>query len=192
MFSFSVNREVDFTNIDIIPKTELGREWMSEMYIKALNGAVTAGNVDAYAFGCALNVEKNKVKREVPLITADELSAGYKGQLVDSFSADKASYEDAHRLTFAVDDFEEDSSYANALAQLEDIRPVIFNELHIDIANTLMCGLSTLNGSVASLKNLIAKYEKLGDVIKTILAHADSRFDIQRIASMPVSLDINA
>ena len=183
MFSFSVNREVDFTNIDIIPKTELGREWMSEMYIKALNGAVTAGNVDAYAFGCALNVEKNKVKREVPLITADELSAGYKGQLVDSFSADKASYEDAHRLTFAVDDFEEDSSYANALAQLEDIRPVIFNELHIDIANTLMGG---------SLKNLISKYEKLGDVIKTILAHADSRFDIQRIASMPVSLDINA
>lgn len=192
MFSFSINREVDFTNISLVPETQLGREWLSEMYLKALNGSVTSGNIDAYAYGCALNVEKNKVKREVPLITADELSAGYKGQLMDSFSADKASYEDAQRLSYAGDDFEEDSVYADALAQLEDIRPVIFNELHIDIANTLMGGLNTLSGSVISLKNLIAKYERLGDVIKTILAHADSRFDIQRIASMPVSLDIDA
>ena len=88
MLTFSVNQDVQSvlltTNLGTaVPKTQEGFEWLSEAWIKALEGKTGEEiNVDAYGYVCKENTMKAKNKREASLLTVDEVNeseSGYVG-----------------------------------------------------------------------------------------------------------------
>ena len=195
MFSFSINQSVDFSNFSFVAHTALGREWLSTMYENAVKGAITGGDIDAYAYGCEINTQRTLANKQVPFINESELKAGFKGKLVDTFTGDDidvTAHTDLERMSFTFEAYEEEAYYRNALSQLEDMRPVIFNDLHIDIAYALINGLNNIKKGIENIKQVLSQYDYLGEVITTVLSHKDSRYDIQRMVDTPVLLDLNA
>jgi hypothetical protein len=72
------------------PTTQQGREWLSELWFKALEGKVDENaNSNAYGYVCEQNTKMAKAKRETALLTAEERSEGLKG-----VSESAAAYKD--------------------------------------------------------------------------------------------------
>jgi len=99
LLTFSINRSLldiattaKFMQMEHLPKTQAGREWLSEacftaaeqMYIEThrpgkrwrdtrdVKTRISDTDVDAYAVGCALNTMRSEVKRYVPILDDEE------------------------------------------------------------------------------------------------------------------------
>lgn len=85
MLSFSVNKDINevirsSTVLDARPTSDIGRQWWSEVVVKALDDRTDDEvNVDAYGYSCEKNTKKSSSKKESALLTPEEMEAGFKG-----------------------------------------------------------------------------------------------------------------
>jgi hypothetical protein len=85
MLTFSVNSDIksvmkQLVRINLNPTTQKGREWLSEVVIKALQGKIDDDvDVDAYGYACDRNTQLAKNSREVALLSQEELDDNYIG-----------------------------------------------------------------------------------------------------------------
>lgn len=107
MLTFSINRgftdlaETSMLTRSSLPRTDKGREWLSEACLNAINQISVIGmnsekgqaqkvqkyklaqfknlDVDRYAVGCELNLNRTISNREIPIVSADEVEQGVYG-----------------------------------------------------------------------------------------------------------------
>ena len=85
MLTFSVNsnidKEIENTPIfDQRPSSDLGRQWWSEVVFKTLDKKTDDNvNLDAYGYSCERNDKMTTSKKEVALLTVEEIDSGLRG-----------------------------------------------------------------------------------------------------------------
>lgn len=148
------------------PTSTLGRQWLSEAFIKRLAGKVGEEmNVDAYGYVCNENTKLGQLRDPLPLLTLDEMESGYVGiphNLSDGGDFVRRLVEDIDfNLSFTLSRFE---YFQDLIAIQEGIN------LQRLLSLLLMAGKPKL---LLKLKKLISKYE-MHDLIMDILSHPEA------------------
>lgn len=85
MLTFSINKNLTEAvasgalSFDM-PTTDIGRAWLSEVVVKALDDKTDAEvNVDAYGYACEKNQTMAVGAREVALLSVEEIQMGQRG-----------------------------------------------------------------------------------------------------------------
>jgi hypothetical protein len=168
MLTFSVNKDIhqvfragalSFT----MPKTDEGRAWLSEAVVKALDDkTIEHVEADAWGYKCELNTKMAKGKKEVALLTVEELQMGQRG-VADTI----ASYLDRNI------DMMLDSSEAKAIIEeFLEMHDYLLIEEGVNLWKVLSLARSANLKMVDKLKELVATYE-MGKLIEGVLKHPE-------------------
>ena len=120
MLTFSLNKSSDSIVKDMSsrvfnPTTDEGRQWLSELWFKALEGKVdNSVNVNAYGYVCEQNTKMAKNKKETALLTVDDVNDGKRGvsETVASYVDDNIDYiVECSDIKTIVDEFVEAHEY---------------------------------------------------------------------------------
>lgn len=79
MLTFSLNTDctdIKYSKLDLNPRTQEGREYLSNFFLSVLLKRNKTNSADAYGKRSAENNFKTKLKREVSLVTTDEMEKG--------------------------------------------------------------------------------------------------------------------
>lgn len=91
MLTFSVNKSIDEAIREGIlplknPTTQKGKEWWSVAVFNTLEGKASNVNLDAYGYKCDENTRMVNNKKEVALLTVEDIESGQKG-VADSIAS---------------------------------------------------------------------------------------------------------
>lgn len=79
MLTFSLNTDctdIKYSKLDLNPRTQEGREYLANFFVSVLLNRNKTNNADAYGKRSAENNYKTKLKREVSLVTVEEMEKG--------------------------------------------------------------------------------------------------------------------
>lgn len=174
MLTFSVNKN----SSDVIrglslktlkPTTEKGREWLSEVWFKAIEGKVDENvNVNAYGYVCDQNTKMALNKKETSLLTADEVNDGLKGvsEIVASYVDDNIDY------------IIESSEIKTLVEDFINMRYDILEEAGVDLWRVVKLARRYNTKMVDKLRQLIQEYD-IGELIRGILEKSECLLAIE-------------
>lgn len=188
MLTFSLNardKEIMRTigSIDFKLHNEIAREWASEIYTKALNGKVTEDtNAIAYGAGCNKNQTMNKAKREVTMLSVEELKEnGCKG-VADTV---------AQYVETKIDDIIESDEIRYVVGQFLEMHEYLYIEEGIDIWVLIqkakrMVKTQTLNNTIMEkLKRIMTEYH-MEDIFQVVLSNHDCCLALERTLALDI------
>lgn len=166
MLTFSVNPSI-YRDVYINPeavKTERGREYIAEVYIRSTENKLSASkvNVDAYAWTAEGRAMKRKVATQVSIINNGELNSGRRGVLEESIACVE---NDMDRLA-------DSDEYRYELEVLLKYRDKCIIEEGIDIIRLLLASLKSDKVAIKRLKGLVDMYE-LKDTLSVLCSRSD-------------------
>lgn len=168
MLTFSVNKDINeaFNNGTLsftMPKTEEGRAWLSEVIVKALDDKTSDHvEVDAYGYTCELNTKMAKGKKEVALLTVEELEMGQRG-VADTV----ASY-----LDMSIDKIMDSSEVKTLIEEFLEMYDYLLIEEGINIWKVLSLARNADKRMVDKLRDLVVSYE-MGSLIEGIFRNQE-------------------
>lgn len=181
MISFSVNisGKIDVSGINFEATDDLTREYLSSFYLAAATGNWGTDLTDSESRSpktYALKAHKNnnikantvKARREVPIITADELDEGS----VHGFCPDAPNMDNPALFTEDIANtarFDEREYYEAQMAQFIDMREYIYLEDQMDIANLLIQANQRSERAIKAIQGLRQKFVGLDELIKDVL-----------------------
>lgn len=173
MLTFSLNardREIMRTvsSLDYKLHNDIAREWASELYTKALDGKVTS-DTDAVAYGavCTKNQKLNKSKKEVMLLSVEELKeSGGKG-VADSV---------AQYIETKIEDIVESDEMRYVVNQFLDMHEYLYIEEGVDIWVLIqkakrMISTQTLNKRIMEKLQYIMNEYHMKDIFQVVLSN---------------------
>lgn len=188
MLTFSVNREVDLSGINFTAKTWYGREWLGETYMRAVGGSLGAAPVipsmDKWGFGCTQKTNLSKMRREVEIISENDLEDGQKGVVLEradeTLNPNLVTY-DKEALAF-----EEEEYYQQQLEQFASMRELIFLEHQVDFALLLLQAANYVRAAQEKIRFLNSQYLRLDTLVADILTGSTWHEDLQRMTNQPL------
>lgn len=168
MLTFSLNKTTTdvmgkVATIDCATNSDLGRQWLSEIYFNSLDGRVNDNvNVTAYGYACEQNTKMVKQKREVNLITVDEAADGVKG-IADVV----ASYIDNN-----IDSLIEASEFKYQMEQFIEMRDYLLIEEGVALDRLILQAKRANEKAIKRLRDLITDYH-LEDMVKAVLENSN-------------------
>jgi hypothetical protein len=142
-----------------------GREWLSEVWFKALEGKIDAANVNigAYAHKCEKNTKVATSKKETSLLTKEEADESRQGVL-ETYAYSSSNYE-SHKELGDTDDRLDSNKLAREFLDLYDYLLV---EAQVDLLTVYELALEKNVRAIAKLKSLAEKYN-FNELLKDIL-----------------------
>lgn len=180
MLSFSLNQRVDLSGINFDAKTWQGREWLSTLYINAVEGKLGYApkcNADAYGYGAEVNTKRNMVSTSVPIITSDELEDGNKGVCLELMTEFATEIDKS---------YEEEEFYKQQFDQFVDMRELIFLEKSVDFAVLVLQAARYVKAAQSKLRELRNEYARLDELISGVLSGATWQSDLRKLAETPI------
>lgn len=180
MLTFSVNRDVNMTLrstsiAEQIIKTSAGglkasnhnygRLWFSEVFFKAVEGRLGRGNseinVDAYGYKCEMHQSRLQANREIAILTDSELETGLRG-----VSESVATY-----VEYNIDAIIESSEVATIVRDFVQMHEYLLVEEGVNLWRIFTLARQANERVVETLRNLIVKYDRLEDIVKSALTN---------------------
>lgn len=187
MLTFSVNHEVDLSGINFEAKTWYGREWMGTTFQRAVEGklgsAPSIPDIDKWGFGCTQKATLGKLRREVEIISENDLEEGQRGVVLeraDSVNPNLVTY-DKEALTY-----EEEEYYQQQLDQFVSMRELIFLEHQVDFALLLLQAANYVKAAQEKIRYLNKQYYHLDTLVADILAGSSWREDLYKMSNQPL------
>lgn len=144
------------------PNKVRARQWVSIWYLNRVNGnADDNTNMEAYAYGCEQNYLKSVSAREVAILSEDEVKNGEKGGIGEIFLKYSEQY---------FESLEERSVFISAVKNLFEMSDIIEIEDNVDIITAMLNALKGNIQSIEIIKKLKSKYEKLSEVLYSIMS----------------------
>lgn len=168
MLTFSINQDITTvvlkgTIADARPTTAKGREWWSEVWMKALEGRTEdTVDVDAYGYVCERNQDLANGKKETALLTVEELNGGLRG-VVDTV----ASYLDAN-----VDMIIDNSEIKTIVTDFLEMQEYLLIEEGVNLWAVFNHAKNEKVSSREYLRDIMTEYN-LGDTISGVLTHPE-------------------
>lgn len=193
MISFSVNRQVDLSEVDLMPREGnshwLGREWLSTIYLQCVDGRKgpkpVIPNLDAYAFACEEHRLLKDTKVNVPIITEEELEKGSKGIMLEQLN--KYATEKSSGIDLS---FEEQEEYDQIFESFKDTRAYIYLEKGIDLAELILQAYSMVPTAIKTLRSIYKEFEtpsgSFEQTVQVLLHGENWHEDMQNLASTPI------
>lgn len=193
MVSFSINKFIDLSEVDLTPREGaehwLGREWLGTIYIQCADGSKglkpVIPNLDAYAYACEMHTRLKDSRDTVPIITEDELEAGRKGIMLEQI--------DEHTAINAVSKldltFEEEQEYQQQFEQFVDMRELIYLEKSIDFADLVLQAFRQVPTAIEAIRELNKEYAHLDTLLETVLRGADWQSDLNKLVHRPILIN---
>lgn len=187
MLTFSANKSarniINELGIDVFrAKTNYGREWMSEVVFKALEGKIAKDtNIDKYGFECDRNEKKAKAKVETGLLTSEEIGDGLKG-------ADEnivASYNDEN-IEYII----EVSEVPDLVDEFLDMHEYLCIEEGIDLWKIIMLIEKHNAISIEKLRYLVKEYN-MEMLIRRVIDKRECMQTLHKYMDGPISVGIN-
>ncbi len=180
MLTFSINRDVSVAlrettivgqalkiNSGDVRSTnhDYGRLWFSEIFTKTVEGKLGKGrsdiNVDAYGYKCAAHQAKLQASREVSLLSDAELEGGARG-----VSDAVATY-----VEYNIDAILDSSEVTSIVADFISMHDYLLIEEGVNLWRIFRLARQANQRVIEMLRNLIAKYAKLEDIVKSVLTN---------------------
>lgn len=187
MVTFSVNssRKDIKMNLGFIRSSEksgnvgeandIRRQWLSTLYLNICNNkAEQDTDVTAYAVACNKRAMLNIANSEVPIISSDDLDEGVKGMCEDSLGYDEERFKTIEDYAKFITDLHEFINFAD-FVEIED---------DIDLVQTMLSALDGNKIAVKAIQTLIAKYERLKELLYSIMSVEGWSKSIQTVASL--------
>ena len=189
MISFSVNKQVDLSEVDLMPRDGkqhwIGREWASTLYQQCVEGSKglkpVVPSLDAYAYACEENTKLKKFKEAVPIISEEELEAGHKGVVLEQLSTYAVQKSCSLDLTF-----EDEDEYNSMFEEFVSMRELIYLDMSVDYANLLLQAYRCAAPAVEALQKLHEEYKRLDEITKTIVKCPHWLDDIVAVLHKPI------
>lgn len=200
MISFSVNvsGKIDISGINFEANDDLSREYLSSFYLAAATGNWGTDLTDSESRSpktYALKAYKNniiktavKAKREIPVITSDELDEGS----VHGFCPDAPSMDMPNLYTEDIANtasFDERDYYEKQMAQFIDMREYIYLEAQMDIANLLIQANLRSERAIKAIQELRQKFYGLDDLIKDVLKCSNWLRRLEALQRTPILVE---
>jgi hypothetical protein len=168
VLTFSVNKNINDvitqgTLADARPTTDYGREWWSEVWIKALEGNVDDQvNIDAYGYTCERNTKMVVAQKEVALVTAEELEMGVRG-VADTV----ASYFDLN-----IDTLIESTEVVTLVEEFLQVHEMLAVEEGINLWKVMTLARQQNAKMVEKFRDIISRHS-LGSLIEGVLRNRE-------------------
>lgn len=168
MLTFSVNKDIhemvsSSSIADARPTTDKGREWWSEVWIKALEGRTDEEvNIDAYGFACERNTKMAISSKESPLLTVEEIDSGLRG-VADTV----ASYIDLN-----IDVIVESSEVKTLVGEFLEYHDYFLIEEGVNLWKVLKLARQANVKMIDKLRDLISRHG-IGDMIESVLKNRE-------------------
>lgn len=147
-------------NMDI--NSARSREWVSTWYFNNAKGRTYEDtDIKAYSYACEQNYRKAIAEREVAILSEEEVERGERGGIGEMFLKCTEKY---------FENIEERSEFESAVKNLFDMSDMIEIEDNVDIITAMLNALKGNLQSVKIIKALKDKYEKLGDILFSIMS----------------------
>lgn len=195
MISFSLNRQVDLSEVDLVPREGqqhwLGREWLGEVYLQCASGQKGSKpvipNLDAYAYACEEHTRLKNYKEYVPIVSEDEVEQGFKGIMLEQL---EQFSDHTVQQTCSIDfSFEEEDEYRAIFNDFVDMRELIFLDKSIDFVDLLLQAERCVPTAVKVLQDLHKEYARLEDLTRGILKGKHWKEDLIRLTHEPIVFD---
>ena len=165
MVTFSVNKDVyaampKVTKLNLNPTKKIEQEWLSEAYIKILEGKKDIGTVElsAYAEMCERVSALERAKKcEVALLDSTETILGYEGIHVDLITDNRAEE------GFSVVEATADMNYY--IENFTDMWEYVFLENGRDMWVLLKLSMEGNKKVQSKMRTLIQEFEHLDEII---------------------------
>lgn len=188
MLTFSLNardKEIMRTigSIDFKLHNEVAREWASELYTKALDGRVTEDtNAIAYGSGCKKNQTMNKAKKEVTMLSVEELKENGGKGVADTV---------AQYVETKIDDIIESDEIRYVVSQFLDMHEYLYIEEGVDIWVLIqkakrMVKTKTLNKAIMEKLQYIMNEYHMKDIFQVILSNQDCCMALERTLALDI------
>ena len=166
MLSFSVNpniHNVDLGSIDFSAHDDVSREWLGEVYCKAVENNIGLDvSLTAYAYKCQQYTQINVEKREVAILSTNEYEAGYRG-VTDVI----ASYIDEN-----IDNIAESDEIISTVEQAIELQDYFMVEEGISFWRVLSLAKQGCKVSIERLRNLSQQYS-MQDFMTNLLGNPE-------------------
>lgn len=168
MLTFSVNKDInEVVKAGVLthakPTTDVGRYWLSELWVKALDERVDDKvNVDAYAFACERNSKMTVGSKEVALLSVEELETGLRG-VADTV----ASYLDVN-----IDTIINSSEVRTLIADFCEVHEMLLIDEGVNLWKVLKAARKSNARMIDKLRDLISRHS-LEDLIASVLGNSE-------------------
>lgn len=168
MLTFSVNTNInkvilDNTFTDEKPTTELGRAWLSEVWLKAAEEKTDENiNIDAYAYSCEKNTKMAVSKKEVAMLTTEEMQNGGRG-VADTV----ARFVDTN-----VDAIIESSEVRTLVTEFMEVYDQLIIEEGVNLWKVIQLAREAVPTMIDKLRYLISTHN-IGELVENVLKNPE-------------------
>lgn len=168
MLTFSVNCDINEVIMegnlaDARPTTDIGRQWWSEVIVKAIDGKTDDKvNIDAYGYVCERNTKMAVASTEVALLSVEEIEMGLRG-VADTV---------AHYIDRNVDTIIESSEVKTLVQQFLEVQENLEIEEGVNLWRIVKLAKTQNIRMMDKLRDLISRYE-IGEVIEGVLKNRE-------------------
>jgi hypothetical protein len=176
IFTLTINKNInDVIKVGYLtearPTTQYGREWLSEIWFKALDDKFEEKvNADAWGYACDQKTKLAIGSREVSLLTVEELEMGQRG-IADTV----ASY-----LDINIDTIVESSEVKTLVDEFVEAHYLIMGSESVDLWGVLSLARLANAKMLDKLRDLISRYS-IENLIESVLRNRECLLKLESV-----------